>query len=125
MLNKQPISIKTIDPNNPYKEQVICGQPYISETEPEEKWEGLIWKTPYSDIPHIYIGDEWVPLGQGITGNEMILDFPTEPSAYMIWLEPCEGEESHKTFNYFGNFNTMIIDQNSEPGSYLIWLNPV
>lgn len=70
----EPIQIKTIHPNNPYGEIVICGQPIISNTEPTSielkvaLWDGLLWAKPTGDNSFefkIFMDGAFHPIGGG------------------------------------------------------------
>ena len=57
--------IKTIANGDPYKEDIIYGTPFSSETEPIIKWDGLIWEDTSEENSElkIWIKGEWKPLG--------------------------------------------------------------
>ena len=66
-----PIRIKSINPDSPYGEITIVGQPIISDEEPTVEslecalWDGLIWKEASKDIIRIYLDGEFHEFGNG------------------------------------------------------------
>lgn len=118
-----PIHIKTIHPENPYGEVVVCGHPIISDTEPTSNdlkislWDGLLWGKPSTDGDSkytfkIYIDGEFHSIGNGGGSGGGVSDVsisitPGESNSYGISL--ISDGEAKSTF-YLDSSNTIKVD---------------
>lgn len=52
------------DPNNPYRDEILYGQPVSSDTVPDQVWEGQIWYSPLNKELKINIGGNYIGQSQ-------------------------------------------------------------
>ena len=69
-------------PGNPFKEDILYGQPVLADSAPEEVWQGLIWLDNIKGTLKIYMDGEWRFI-QTHEGHTIYIDETTQN--WFIW----------------------------------------